>query len=113
MKKRGKRRVSLLVIILFVFNMLSNMGAVGVKAAELKTIAYWEKASGETFTSSKVLATDGEQKDKAVLDNDRHISPTSTKNGVTTSGWDDGKDKKYWSIKFSAKGFHSRSFLLR
>ena len=109
MKERGKRKVSLLVIILFVFNMLSNIGAVNVKAAELKTIAYWEKASGETFTSSKVLAIDGDLKGKAVLDNDRQISPTSTKNGVTTSGWDSGKDKKYWSIKFSAKGFENMS----
>ncbi|WP_284037023.1 metallophosphoesterase [Neobacillus sp. 114] len=109
MKARGKRLLSILLVIVVI--MSSWGGGVSVYAdnsANLETVAAWNMTTA-TEMSASIPATSGKNKDNALFSNSQGAVPTigsyADTDSVYLGKWAGGMDGKYWQVELSTKGY--------
>lgn len=103
MEVRKLKGVANLLVFIMVFSMIFNTGIMQTGAATVQTIAKWDIAEVNNLT--EIGATEGANKDGALLKTfDGQVLSYAT-GSVKASGWNEGAGSKFWEIDLCTKGY--------
>lgn len=103
MEIKKRKVVANFLIFIMAFTMVFNNGVVKANSIVSQSIAKWDISEVNNLT--EIPATDGTNKDSAVLKTFNGQALSYATGSVKASGWDKGADSKYWEIDFSTKGY--------